>query len=311
MELEKYKSLNSSFRFELVFNLGATSGFYSEFNNMVMAMAHCLNIRTKFVLNSGNANFGFDKGWEDFFVPFCEERNGSFYKKYNLRDRNPFFAMGGFFQKLSYFSWRMFHRHTYLTHDIFSDIRSVSFVRNRFNCLELGIENMDLRHICREIVDMIYVFNAPTKAKISSMTEKVGLPDSYIGLHIRGGDKSVEADTVAYSEYMDLAKRKGLGIKDVFVLTDDYTVIEGLRRDYKDCRFYTLTKESERGYYHDDFVKKSKEEKSNDLIKLFASIEILRKSKVFVGTFSSNPGMFIGMCKDEAYGVDYGEWIVW
>lgn len=311
MELEKYKSLNNSFKSELVFNLGATSGFYSEFNNMVMAMAYCLNMHIRFVLSSENANFRYEKGWEDFFVPFCEERNGTFYKKYNLRDRNPFFEMGGFFQKLSYFSWRMFHRHTYLTHDIFSDIRSVSFVRSRFNCPELGIENMDLRHICREIIDMIYLFNAPTRKEVDLLTEKVGLPDSYIGIHVRGGDKSTETDIVDCSEYMNLVKEKGKGIKNIFVSTDDYTVFEYLTANYKDYKFYTLTSESERGYYYDSFVKRTSEDKKSDMIKLFASIELLRKSDVFIGTFSSNMGMFIGMCKDEAYGVDYGEWIVW
>lgn len=256
MELEKYKSLNNSFKSELVFNLGATSGFYSEFNNMVMAMAYCLNMHIRFVLSSENANFGYEKGWEDFFVPFCEERNGTFYKKYNLRDRNPFFEMGGFFKKLYYFSWRMFHRHTYLTHDIFSDIRCVSFVRSRFNCPELGIENMDLRHICREIIDMIYVFNSSTRQDIDSLIQNLRLPDFYIGLHIRGGDKSIEAEKVDYSEYMNIIEKKEFAIKDVFVLTDDYTVIEGLKRDYKEYKFYTLANKSERGYYHDDFVKK-------------------------------------------------------
>lgn len=72
-----------------------------------------------------------------------------------------------------------------------------------------------------------------------------------------------------------------------------------------------MTNEDERGYYHQDFINKSAEEKSRELIKLFASIEMLRNSEMFIGTFSSNPGMFLGMCKKEAYGVDYDHWLLW
>ena len=42
-------------------------------------------------------------------------------------------------------------------------------------------------------------------------------------------------------------------------------------------------------------------------------MEILRISELFVGTFSSNVGMFLGMCmeKERAYGVDFDEWLLW
>ena len=50
-----------------------------------------------------------------------------------------------------------------------------------------------------------------------------------------------------------------------------------------------------------------------DMIKLFASMEILRKSNYFVGTYSANPGMFLGMCmeKDKTFGVDLDKWQIW
>ena len=42
INLAEYQKLNNSFRNELIFHVGATSGFYSEFNNMVLAMIYCL-----------------------------------------------------------------------------------------------------------------------------------------------------------------------------------------------------------------------------------------------------------------------------
>ena len=47
------------------------------------------------------------------------------------------------------------------------------------------------------------------------------------------------------------------------------------------------------------------------MVKMFSSMEILKNSALFVGTFSSNPGMFLGMCMDQAYGVDYDHWLLW
>lgn len=48
-----------------------------------------------------------------------------------------------------------------------------------------------------------------------------------------------------------------------------------------------------------------KEFKSSKLIELFASIEILRKSNVFVGVFNSNPGVFLYLLRDNgSYFVD-------
>ena len=42
-------------------------------------------------------------------------------------------------------------------------------------------------------------------------------------------------------------------------------------------------------------------------------MEILRASELFIGTFSSNMGMFLGMCmeKERVYGVDFDEWLLW
>lgn len=310
MNLSEYQKINDSFRNELVFHIGATSGFYSEFNNMVLAIVYCLNGGTRFTLYSDDANFRKEKGWQDYFLPFCEEKHGKILRKYNLRDSDPFFVLSGFVNKMRFLVWRLFHRHTFLTFDIFQSIRTTSFERARFSCKELGLNEITLRDFCREIVDMIYVFNEPTRLEIERITSGIGLHGDYVGFHIRGGDKIVEADYVHYSKYIEMAEMK-TDTRNAFVLTDDYTVIEQLRRDYGNWNFYTLTNKDERGYYHQDFINKSAEEKSRELIKLFASIEMLRNSEMFIGTFSSNPGMFLGMCKKEAYGVDYDHWLLW
>lgn len=66
---------------KLIFHLGHSAGFYSEFNNMVLAILYCKQHSIDFRLYSADANFGIRKGWRDYFLPFCAEKksNTSFY----------------------------------------------------------------------------------------------------------------------------------------------------------------------------------------------------------------------------------------
>lgn len=67
------------------------------------------------------------------------------------------------------------------------------------------------------------------------------------------------------------------------------------------------------GIFHAEFQKLNMEDKKENLVKLFASMEVLRNADLFVGTYSSNPGMFLGMCMDEnrVYGIDFDKWLLW
>ena len=89
--IEQYQRLNRSFKYELVFHIGTDAGFYSEFNNMVLAIIYCLQYRVKFSLCSSDANFRVRDGWRDYFVPFCDEVEETFHHKYNVRYDDPFF----------------------------------------------------------------------------------------------------------------------------------------------------------------------------------------------------------------------------
>lgn len=310
INLVEYQKLNNSFRNELIFHVGATSGFYSEFNNMVLAMIYCLQWRIKFSLYSEDANFRYDKGWNDYFLPFCKEVKGGFHHKYNLRDEDPMFVMHRFFERLRLAAYRIGHRHTYLTYDLFFRFRAVFFERMCFSVPELGIKDSDLRSVARDIVNMIYCFNPEITQDIHKNIELLKLPDQYIGFHIRGGDKFVEHRLEDYKKYIMKAEEVS-SLRNAYVFTDEYEIVEKMRRDYPEWTFYTLTEPREKGYFHQDFLKLEPQERKRNMVKMFSSMEILKNSALFVGTFSSNPGMFLGMCMDQAYGVDYDHWLLW
>ena len=139
------------------------------------------------------------------------------------------------------------------------------------------------------------------------------MPDQYVGFHIRRGDKILETNEFPNSLYI----RKSIKIcnsnRSAFVLTDDYNVIKELKEMFSDWNFYTLTNPNEKGYEFSEYISKPVDDRRRDMIKLFASMEILRKSNFFIGTYSSNPGMFLGMCmeKEKTFGVDLVKWQIW
>ena len=60
-------------------------------------------------------------------------------------------------------------------------------------------------------------------------------------------------------------------------------------------------------------MRSGKEERRAKLLQLFASIDILASARYFVGTFSSNPGMYLGMRMDRshAFSADGDDWRIW
>lgn len=311
IDLDRYSEVNRSFfKRELIFHMGCDSGFYSEFNNMVLAIIYCLQRSIRFSMYSADANFKYNNGWQDYFLPFCDEVEDDFHHKFNARSEDPWFYIHGL-KRWEYLLWRLRHKNTYLTFDVFCKFRQVSSARSRYSISQLGLEG-DLRSVAREIIDMVYRFNQSTLAEIQKLIKPLNLPSQYIGFQIRGGDKFVEHELEHCATYIRKAEKLS-HIKDAFVSTDDYTVIETLQLDFPDWRFYTLTEPTERGYFHSDFQNCKKENKRKSMVKLFASMEILKCSNLVVGTFSSNLGMFLGMCMDRerVYGVDFDEWILW
>ena len=110
---------------------------------------------------------------------------------------------------------------------------------------------------------------------------------------------------------MEIAEQR-TSCRNAFILTDDYKIMEYLKTNYKNWSFYTLTFLDERGYVNDDFKSKSIERREKEMVKVFASVEIIRRSEYFIGTYSSNIGMFLGMVMshEKIVALDSKEWYI-
>lgn len=301
--IEVYKQLNESFNKKFIHHLGTGNGFFSELNSMLFAVLFCLQKKLRFELYSKDAYFTFGNGWNEYFESFCPEFMNDYIGKRISRE-----YINNTYNNHICYLYKIITKNV-LLNDIYWYCRSGWFEHSHFDIPELGI-NGDLRHAMKIIIPIVYRFNATYKACIKKEVKKTELPDNYISLHIRAGDKITERELITSQSYLEKAKER-TGCKNVFIATDDYRIFDQLKDANPDYTFYTTTSPEEKGYDQDMTVLSSNEHIRRNLIELFASIEIFLHSELFVGTYSSNPGLFTGMLLgDKMIGMDYDKWLI-
>lgn len=315
---EAYKKLNNSFEPVLIFHIGESAGFFSEYNCMIFSMLYCLQHRIQFKLYSKDANFGYEHGWTDFFEPFCEEESSRWHHWINMRPTGhwlPVLKMKDFnlikwklkksFSYLIAKVWTFCHPKRFLTQDLWYKALSKDQLLCEYDIPELKIKG-NIVHACEILVNITWSYRKDISDKLQAYIGNLHLLENYISCQIRAGDKYLEFNLLSVDVYIDYLK-KYPNIKDVFILTDDYSILKQLKANYTQWNWYTLCETNEHGYIHSEFRQISKMKKKEQLIKFFASIEIIHSSDVFIGTITSNPSVFSSLrdpCK--TYFVDYG-----
>ena len=288
---KKYNKINESYT-EVCIYLGIGTGFFSEFNNLILAILYCLVNKIRFKLYLINAKgFTNDKDFEEFFMPFCNELiykpdiefNNLF--DFDKNDINILHSIVKEKYGINYF--------VYFNSDVFTKMKNGNFLNSNFNIKELGIEG-NLYHAFGVIAKNLFRFNEETQKEINKIIDRLNLPKKYIGFHIRAGDKITEAELIEPEKYIKNLN-KYTDIKDIFISTDDYSIVKKLQNKYGDkYNIYTLTNKKELGYNQENFELSNKNDKYNHLIEFFASIEILLNSELCFGSYTSNPSIFLG-----------------
>jgi hypothetical protein len=302
-QIDIYKNLNESYPRKLIHHFGTGNGFYSELNSLLFSVLFCLQNKLRLELYSKDAPFTFGNGWGEYFENFCPEFKNDFIGKRISRD-----YINNHRDKHICYLYKILTRNDVLN-DIYWYCRSGWFEHSHFYIPELGI-NGDIRHAMKVIIPIVYRFNHKYKTLIEQIIKELNLPDKYISIHVRAGDKITERKLIPPQTYIDKIKEVSI-CHNVFVATDDYRVFEQLREDNPEYTFYTTTLPDENGYNQDSFILSSEETIRQNLIEMFASIQIFLNSNLFIGTYSSNPGLFVGMQFDhKMIGLDYANWLI-
>lgn len=298
-----YRRVNEAFRRRMVYHVGVDCGLFVEINYMVNAMLYCLAHRIRFQLYSEDANFGTGEGWTEYFLPFCEEVHEPFHHQYNFhrppswrrilklcrRQKTfgpimwklktiPKTAMGHLMAFLSY------KEYVLLGQDI-SDNPD-----DYYRIPELGID-ADYIEAYGLLARMVFRFNPSVQRQATLVRARLSIPTLYDGIHIRGGDKTMETTLISGEQIIQVLNPKAGSC--VFVLTDDYRQYQDLQANYPDVHFLTLCQPEERGYLHKAFSQKSPKSRQEAIVRLLISVNLLLHSRSFVGSITTGPSVFV------------------
>ncbi len=304
LSFDEYEQFNMKFKRRLIWHFGTGNGFYSELNGLLLGVLYAAQYQYQFVLYAQDKNLCMPNGWEDVFLPFCPRFSFSLIGRsiligtnHNCR-RNKLTSL-----------YKMFSEDI-TEDDVFWYTHTNRFAVAEYNIPELGIKG-DIHQAMRRLIPLVYRFNPFYRNKIDELKATIKLPDQYVGIHIRVGDKANEVEIIPPHRYLDKMKCYTSEI-NTFIYTDNIHVVNELRRCDKDLFLYSFVDDKDQGFDMKTVTNMSDEDRQLQLIKMFASIEVLLCSVLFVGTYSSNPGMFIGMLLDKKHiiGMDYPEWLL-
>jgi len=265
LDLFVYKSKKK----KIIFNASADAGFYSEFNNLVFALLYCIENEIYFELQTHGNSIFYEKGWTDYFIPFCKMRKNSLLLKYNVR---PYMATGRSYPLMTKLL-KFLYSVDYFTQDIFYQFRNDFNSRKYFFSKRNNI-NYKFISACNNIVNLIYNFNEKTNKEIGVLLKELKIPDKYVAIHIRRGDKVKENAVYDLDKYFNKIPS---GFKNIFVHSDDSDVIKKLREKYVDYKFFFADeKNDEKGYNHNDFKKSPSKVRKDKTIFMFFILKYLK-----------------------------------
>lgn len=278
---------------KIIYSL-TTRGLFSELNNLVLAKVYADWHSMELVVNTKNWNARFKEGWNDYFRNTLVCRNDFFTAQLKIYSKEKPWIGKIYYNPKEFFTFYFyycanaififFHPWTELTKDVFSKLYSTQFLQK-----ELG-EACFAKYA--SAFKSVYKYNDQTAERIRSMRDKLGIPDEYIGVHLRRGDKitSGEMGDIKIETYIDeIRKRKGICC-NVYIATDDISVIPYLKRELnKDgfCLFYNK-KSNQSGFDERFFNNKTKEERYEDTLNTLLDVDVLIHASFFIGTYSSN-----------------------
>lgn len=311
MTLKEYQQINKSFKKVCVYRIGNEAGFFSEINNMLIALVFCLEHGLQFRLYSENSNFG-DDIWNDYFLPFTKHSTAASHFLFNERPyihKRPYTLS---VQEL--FSIKKELSQQFLTQDVWPYIRDKS-TYNVYRFVDTPYVKGNLTAVTSTLIECIWKYNKYANSKIINLIKSLEIPKNYGAMFIRRGDKNIEAPYEEIKKYFDKMDGVSGGYNlPIFVSSDDFNVIQEIKNLYPERDIYSFHFEQDSGYFMGDFISNyTKVEQKEKIIQLLAQIEVLKRADFFVGTYSTNVAVFVGMARDckNCYDVNGNEWILW
>jgi hypothetical protein len=156
-----------------------------------------------------------------------------------------------------------------------------------------GVPKYSLRKF-NEAIKEIFILNDDLMGRVQSFIDEIGGP--YVSIYVRRGDKvggnCKEMDAI---DLDSLIKDTGIEQGNVFVMTDDYSVVEEVKKLLPACKIFTMTEPVSRGADADVLRNNGPEQRKKHAEELLSSMEVFNRGEKGWTDNRSNLGRLLKM----------------
>ena len=287
-------------------------GLYSELVNLALAKVYADKYNYRLLVNSRNWNSKIDNGLSDWFIPYFEETHSILtYQEKIYNNEKPWIgkiyynpsAFWGYWRERLYNKiFKFFNPTALLSKESFQRMHSGDFLSQ--------YSEGELLNAVSNSFKKFYNYNALTQNSISEKKQYINIPDNYISIHIRRGDKIVtgEMEDIDLNIYADAIRKYSYISNNIYIATDDVTVISYISKKLSDIdiKIYYNKENKLKGFDEKTYNLKSDSVRRDEVLNMLFDMDMMINSSFFIGTFSSNVGcvvaMYLGL--DKCHSID-------
>ena len=287
-------------------------GLYSELVNLALAKVYADKYNYRLLVNSRNWNSKIDNGLSDWFIPYFEETHSILtYQEKIYNNEKPWIgkiyynpsAFWGYWRERLYNKiFKFFNPTALLSKESFQRMHSGDFLSQ--------YSEGELLNAVSNSFKKFYNYNALTQNNISEKKQYINIPDNYISVHIRRGDKIVtgEMEDINLNIYVDAIRKYSYISNNIYIATDDVTVISYISKKLSDTdiKIYYNKENKLKGFDEKTYNLKSDSVRRDEVLNMLFDMDMMINSSFFIGTFSSNVGcvvaMYLGL--DKCHSID-------
>lgn len=279
----EYQRLNRSFDRSFAFRFGGGGGFCAEMLGLVKTMMSCLHGRVRLCMSRGGhpTGTGIVNGFTDYFDPMFPEVRAGIFNALN----SPVLRGSGRLPIVRTAVSRVLHVVTGVDRFMMDDLGALP---GHLVVPELEID-AEYWDACAMLARLVWVYQPEVAEDIAKMVSDWAIPESYVSVHVRRGDKSRESPYVAADTYSTaIQSARPLGCAVVVASDDGSAMIELAELLPSRYRIIPISVATDRGYRQEEFNRLAATERFRRLKRLLAELEVLGAADVFVGSSGSN-----------------------
>jgi hypothetical protein len=186
----------------------ADRGFFAEVTFLARVMLYAVDFNYRLVIDSSDFLHSYNRGWEDYFLPFCETYDPVVHRN---------------IAKVARFGDARIPQ-SERGEALVNAVGILSHFSPRLNIGPYEIYRQV--NILREFTRAIFRLQPDVAQRIEQMERSINLPEHYAAAHIRRGDKVGDEDIFyACEEYMEKLDSMD-SVDTLFIMSDDYRAVE-------------------------------------------------------------------------------------